>query len=153
MEDIYLFCLIGLTSLVPLEGSDCKSTEKSSDWSLLSYREAFLFFPSGSGLFQGDAAPNHRAQELTEWFDADENNVYHMLWHNHHHLLSHSSDLNLTEHLRESLEWYMRHHHHQNTSWENIFWKNGVQVLQYSSRDLWYLCQGAKKLFWWIVVT
>ena len=38
------------------------------------------FYPDGSGLFQDDNTPIHRAQGITEWFDEHENDVNHMLW-------------------------------------------------------------------------
>lgn len=33
------------------------------------------FHPDGSGLFQDDSAPIHRARGPTEWFNEDENDV------------------------------------------------------------------------------
>lgn len=87
----------------PFSGKcDCKSLQMSSDWSLLSCDVAFLFYLKGSGLLQGDPDLNHRAYGFR--FDGNENYVKHMLWHSH--MLSHSSNLNLPEHLREILEWH-----------------------------------------------
>ncbi len=40
------------------------------------------FYSDGSGLFQDDSAPIHRALGVTEWFDGYENDVTHMLWPN-----------------------------------------------------------------------
>lgn len=48
------------------------------------------FYPDGTGLFQDDPAPIHRAEELTECFYEDENYVSPMLWP------SHSPNLKLT---------------------------------------------------------
>jgi hypothetical protein len=36
------------------------------------------FYPDGSGLFQDDNVPTHRARVVTEWFDEHENDVNHM---------------------------------------------------------------------------
>merc|ERR1719419_1878272 len=36
-------------------------------------------YPDGSGLFQGDNAPIHRARGVTEWFEEYEDDVNHTL--------------------------------------------------------------------------
>lgn len=56
------------------------------------------FSPDGSGLPQDDSAPNHRVQELIEWFDEDETDVNHTLWP------SNSADLAPVGHVREISE-------------------------------------------------
>ncbi len=81
-----------LGPLVPLEGRVTANQYKVvlSDhlYPMMKY-----FYPDGSGLFQDDNAPIHRAGGVTEWFDENENDVNHMLWS------VQSPDLNPVEHL------------------------------------------------------
>lgn len=37
------------------------------------------FYPDGSGLFQDDSTPIHKAQGLSVWFDEDEHYIVNVL--------------------------------------------------------------------------
>ena len=72
------FCWHGLGPLVPLEGRVTANQYKVVLSDHL-YPMMKHFYPDGSGLFQDDNAPIHRARGVTEWFDEYENDVNHML--------------------------------------------------------------------------
>ncbi len=66
------FCWQGLGPLVPLEGrvtsNQYKVVLNDHLYPMMKY-----FCPDGSGLFQDDNAPIHRARGVSEWFDEYEN--------------------------------------------------------------------------------
>lgn len=64
----------------------------------------------------------------------------HMLW------TSQSPDVNPVKPLWGILEHYIIHHHHYNTQWGNIFWKNWVsETPRISTKEHWS-CSGSS---WW----
>ncbi len=62
---VWAFCLYGLGPLVPLEGRVTADQYKVVLSDHL-YPVMKHFYPDGSGLFQGDGTPIHRARGLTE---------------------------------------------------------------------------------------
>ncbi len=66
------------------------------------------FYPDGSGLFQDDNAPIHRAQGVSEWSEEYENDVNHIL--RPPQILAPFLREIWTDMLDSAL-----HHHHQNT--------------------------------------
>ncbi len=73
------FCWHGLGPFVPLWGRVDANQQKAALSDHL-YPVMKHFCPDGSGLFQDDSAPIHRARGLTECFDEDEDDVNQMLW-------------------------------------------------------------------------
>lgn len=53
----------------------CQSCSKKLLYPMMTH-----FYPDGCGLFQTDSAPIHRVPGLSEWLDADENDVKHDQW-------------------------------------------------------------------------
>lgn len=71
------FCWQVLGPIVPLEERVSTNQYKVDDlWICFSMK---YFSPDGS-LFQNNNEPLQRAAGVTEWFDAYENDVNHMLW-------------------------------------------------------------------------
>ncbi len=73
------FCWHGLGPLVPLME---RVTANQYNVVLSDHLHPMMkhFYPDGSGVFQDDNVPIHRARGVTEWFDEYENYVNHSLW-------------------------------------------------------------------------
>ena len=71
-------CMVWCGSTCPLRGKGhCKSIQIVLSDHLCPMMKPF--HPDGSGLFQDDNAPIHRARGVTEWFEEYENQVNHIL--------------------------------------------------------------------------